>query len=102
MIEVDGGYLESGGQIVRSSVGLSVISGKACRVFDIRKGRCNPGLQAQHLKSIEACANICNGELKNAKIGSTDIEFHPNEINGGSYKIEVGTAGSRPLGHQQN
>lgn len=97
MIEVDGGHLESGGQIIRSAVGLASVTGKSCRIFNIRKGRCKPGLAAQHLKGIEACVNICNGQLKGAGIGSTDIEFRPGKIEGGHYNIDVGTAGSIPL-----
>jgi len=97
IIEIDGSYHEGGGQIVRTAVGLSAITGKACRIFNIRKGRCNPGLQAQHLKSIEACARICDGKLKGSEVGSCEIEFHPGKIKGGRYSVEVGTAGSIPL-----
>jgi RNA 3'-phosphate cyclase len=96
-IEVDGGYLESGGQIVRTAVGLSAITGNPCKIINIRKGRCKPGLMSQHLSGVEACARICGGKLKNAKLGSCDIEFHPGEILGGEYSIDVGTAGSIPL-----
>jgi RNA 3'-terminal phosphate cyclase (ATP) len=94
---IDGSYLEGGGQIVRTSIALSSITGKPCEIFNIRKGRKNPGLQAQHLKGIEAVTKLCNAELKNAKIGSQSIEFTPREINGGNLSIDVGTAGSIAL-----
>ena len=97
MISVDGSYLESGGQILRTSVALSAITGKPCRIINIRKGRKNPGLQAQHLKGLEAAAKICNAEIKNAKIGSQEIEFVPKKIKGGHYSIDIGTAGSITL-----
>ncbi|MFH1630947.1 MAG: RNA 3'-terminal phosphate cyclase [Candidatus Aenigmatarchaeota archaeon] len=97
VIEIDGSYHEGGGQIVRTAVGLSAITGKSCRIFNIRKGRCNQGLAAQHLRSIEACTRICNGKLTGDEIGSCEIEFHPGEIGGGRYDIDVGTAGSIPL-----
>lgn len=97
LILIDGSYLEGGGQIIRTSVALSAITGKPCRIINIRSGRKNPGLQAQHLKGIEAAASLCNAELKNAKIGSTEIEFAPIKINGGNFSIDVGTAGSITL-----
>jgi RNA 3'-phosphate cyclase len=96
-VEISGDYLEGGGQILRTSIALSAISGKPVKVTNIRAKRCNPGLQAQHLKGIESAARICNAELKNAKIGSTSIEFTPKGIKGGDFSIDIGTAGSIPL-----
>jgi RNA 3'-phosphate cyclase len=97
MISIDGSYLEGGGQIVRTAIALSAVTGKACRVFNIRAGRPNPGLRAQHLKSIEAVAQICNAKLSGAKLHSPRIEFIPGEIKGREYWIDVGTAGSIAL-----
>jgi len=97
MIEIDGSYGEGGGQVLRTSVGLSAVIGEPCRIFNIRSGRCNPGLRSQHLKGIEAVTEICKGKLKGAKIGSTCIEFFPGKIRDGNYKINVGTAGSITL-----
>ncbi|MFH1229172.1 MAG: RNA 3'-terminal phosphate cyclase [Candidatus Aenigmatarchaeota archaeon] len=97
MILIDGSYLEGGGQIIRTSIALSAITGKPCRITNIRSGRKNPGLQAQHLRGIEAAAKLCGAELKNAKLGSTEVEFFPKKITGGSISIDVGTAGSITL-----
>jgi len=97
MIEIDGSYLEGGGQTLRTSIALSAITGKPCKVLNIRSYRKNPGLQAQHLKGIEAAAKLCEAELKNARIGSQTIEFIPKKIKGGYFSIDIGTAGSISL-----
>jgi len=97
MINIDGSFGSGGGQIIRTAVGLSAITGKQCRIFSIRSGRPQPGLKAQHLKGIEAVAKLCNAELSGAKIGSTEVEFNPKEIKTKHLKVDVGTAGSVTL-----
>lgn len=97
LIEIDGSYGEAGGQIIRTAIGLSAVTGKSCKIFNIRAGRCNPGLHAQHLKGIQAAAKISSGKLENDRIGSTHVEFYPSKISGGNYFIDVGTAGAITL-----
>jgi RNA 3'-phosphate cyclase len=97
MIEIDGSWGEGGGAITRIAVALSAITGKPCKIFNIRSGRKNPGLQAQHLKGVEAAAKICDADLKNARIGSQEIEFVPKKIKGGKFSVDIGTAGSVTL-----
>lgn len=98
MVEIDGGYLEGGGQIVRTAVGLSAATGTACRIFDIRKGRRRPGLAAQHLSSVRAAAATCGARLEGARAGSAELLFEPGGLlPPESIRMDVGTAGSVAL-----
>ena len=97
MIEIDGSYGEGGGQIVRTSVALSAVTGKSVLIKKIRQGRPKPGLAAQHAQAIRALGQICNAEIKGAEPGSSEVLFSPQEICGGSRRVEIGTAGSVTL-----
>jgi len=97
MISIDGSFGEGGGQILRTSIGMSAVTGKPIRIFNIRAKRENPGLQAQHLTSLRAVAALCNASVKGDKIGSSEIEFIPNDITGGKFNFDIGTAGSVTL-----
>ena len=93
-IEIDGSQGEGGGQMIRTSVALSAITGKPIKITNIRAKRCNPGLRPQHLKGIEACASMCSAELTGGEIGSNEITFIPGKISSGNHIIDTGTAGS--------
>ena len=72
MIEIDGSYGEGGGQIVRTALALSTLTGKSFKVSDIRKGRPQPGLKAQHVTAVEALKQICDAKTSAVQIGSTE------------------------------
>jgi RNA 3'-terminal phosphate cyclase (ATP) len=97
MIRVDGAVLEGGGQIVRTAIALSAVTGKPVRVFNIRKGRKKPGLRPQHLGGIAAASRICDATVSGLKIGSLEVTFSPTAIAGGAYSVDIRTAGSATL-----
>lgn len=97
MLEVSGDLLEGGGQIVRTTVALSALTGKPVRLTKIRNKRPNPGLQAQHVVAVKAVAAICNAETTGLTPGSRELTFIPHGYVGGRLSFDVGTAGSIPL-----
>lgn len=97
MITIDGSFGEGGGQILRTSLALSLITGKAFRIEKIRAGRRNPGLLRQHLTSVNAAAEIGGAETSGASIGSTQLMFTPGKTAPGEYHFAIGTAGSTTL-----
>ena len=94
MIEIDGEYGSGGGQVLRTAVGLSVLTGEPCRVTNIRAKRANPGLREQHLQAIRAVAAYSRGTVTGATIGSSRIEFRPGEAASDELEVRIGTAGS--------
>lgn len=82
MIAIDGSYGEGGGQILRTAIALASITATDVRIFNIRSHRPQPGLKAQHMKSIDAAAKLCDAEVTGLYIGSQDITYSPMEIRG--------------------
>ncbi len=96
-MKIDGSYGEGGGQILRTAVALSCITGEKVEVHSIRKGRKVPGLKPQHLAGIKLAARMCNADVSGARVGSTELAFAPEEVKGGDYTVDIGTAGSITL-----
>ncbi len=97
MITIDGSLGEGGGQILRSSLALSLVTGQPFRMDKIRAGRRNPGLLRQHLTALKAATEIGQAEVTGDVIGSQQLTFTPGKIKPGDYAFAVGTAGSATL-----
>lgn len=97
MIEIDGAYGEGGGQLVRTAVALSAITGKAIRVVNVRPKRDKPGLAPQHLAAVRAVAEVCDAHTEGLQLGAVAFVFSPGALKGGTFRFDVGTAGSITL-----
>ncbi len=96
-IIIDGSEGEGGGQVLRSSLSLSAITGKPVRIEAVRGGRKKPGLLRQHLTALRAAADICDAKIEGDELKSGEIAFHPGAIKSGDYKFTIGSAGSALL-----
>jgi RNA 3'-terminal phosphate cyclase (ATP) len=97
MIELDGAAGEGGGQILRSALALSMITGQPFRIGDIRAKRTKPGLMRQHLVAVQAAAQVSGASVTGAELGSSELSFTPGPIRGGDYHFAIGSAGSCTL-----
>lgn len=95
---IDGSRGEGGGQILRTAISLSAITGKPVKVTNIRSKRQNPGLRPQHMTGIKILGNLFRASVENLKVGAEWVTFKPSDkFEGGSVKVDIGTAGSIPM-----
>ncbi len=97
MIEIDGNYGESGGQIVRTALALSTLTQQPFHISNIRAGRKNPGLKHQHLYGIKTLAALCNAKTHDAVLGSLSLMYAPFALAAKNLTVDIETAGSIPL-----
>jgi RNA 3'-terminal phosphate cyclase (ATP) len=97
MIRIDGSEGEGGGQVLRTALGLSLVTGKPFQIEKIRAKREKPGLLRQHLTAVLAATEIGNAKAEGATLGSRDLSFTPGKVLAGEYHFAVGTAGSGTL-----
>src|SRR3989338_4717725 len=94
-LKLDGAI--GGGQVLRSALSLSMVSGRAFSIVNIRAQRSRPGLLRQHLTAVLAAAEVCGAQVEGAQLGSMNLSFRPGAIQAGDYSFSIGTAGSCTL-----
>ena len=97
MLELDGSYGSGGGQMLRTALALSTLTGIPFKMTDIRAGRDKPGLKPQHLTCIKALERLCSAKAVGDEIKSSEITFIPGKYTAKNEKIDIGTAGSITL-----
>jgi RNA 3'-terminal phosphate cyclase (ATP) len=97
LVELDGSFGEGGGQILRTSLALSLLTGRPFHLRHVRARRPKPGLQPQHLMSVRAAATVGQAQTRGASLGSTDLVFEPGPVRAGTYRFDIGTAGATGL-----
>jgi RNA 3'-terminal phosphate cyclase (ATP) len=92
MLDLDGS--DGGGQLLRTALALSAVTGESFEMTGIRGDRPEPGLKPQHLAAVEAVAEACDAEVTDAEYGSETLTFEPGPVRPSEYVVDVGTAGS--------
>lgn len=97
MIELDGSAGEGGGQILRTALALSAVTGTPFRILGIRAGRARPGLMRQHLGAVQAATAVCGADVVGDVLGSTELTFRPGALQHGTWHVDLSGAGSTTL-----
>jgi RNA 3'-terminal phosphate cyclase (ATP) len=97
LLTIDGSQGEGGGQVLRSSLSLALVTGRPFVIEKIRANRKKPGLLRQHLTAVLAAAEVGRAEVEGAALGSRRLVFRPGQVQAGNYAFRVGTAGSATL-----
>ncbi|WP_010113322.1 RNA 3'-terminal phosphate cyclase [Acinetobacter sp. P8-3-8] len=96
-IQIDGSQGEGGGQILRTALSLSMLTGIPFELVNIRAGRKKPGLMRQHLVCVQASQRISNAIVQGAELHSQKLYFQPQQVQTGKYDFQIGSAGSTIL-----
>ncbi len=90
MLVIDGSSAEGGGQIPRTALALSMVTGLPFRIKNIRAGRRKPGLLRKHVTVIESAMRLCSAGVDGVGLGSSEFTFFPGDVRPGNYTIDAG------------
>jgi RNA 3'-terminal phosphate cyclase (ATP) len=96
-IQIDGAMGEGGGQVLRSALSLSLLTGQPFRLSRIRANRDQSGLRPQHLAAVRAAARVAGAEVRDDRVGAEQIDFVPGPVRSGDYFFDIGTAWATSL-----
>ncbi|HUT33852.1 MAG TPA: RNA 3'-terminal phosphate cyclase [Planctomycetota bacterium] len=97
LVRIDGSEGEGGGQMLRTALALSMVTGRPFEIANVRAGRQKPGLRPQHLACVKAAAKVSAADVAGAALGSRHLRFTPGPVRPGTYDFEIKTAGSTSL-----
>jgi RNA 3'-terminal phosphate cyclase (ATP) len=97
VLKLDGSVGEGGGQILRTALSLSALTGQPFEIENIRANRRKPGLMRQHLTAVRAAAEVCAAAVTGDALGSLGLRFVPGPVRAGDYAFAIGSAGSATL-----
>ena len=87
MLTIEGSQGEGGGQILRTSLELSLVTRQPFRLDHIRARRQKPGLLRQHLTPVEAARTVAGAEAIGTTLGSQTLEFRPGAATPGNEHV---------------
>jgi RNA 3'-terminal phosphate cyclase (ATP) len=96
-LTLDGSHGEGGGQILRTALALSAVTGQPFEIVKIRARRPVPGLRPQHLAAVHAAMLVTGAKVGGVFEGSPDLRFEPGPVSAGDYRFEISTAGAATL-----
>jgi RNA 3'-terminal phosphate cyclase (ATP) len=97
LIAIDGSQGEGGGQVLRTALALSALTGQGFEITKIRERRSRPGLRPQHLAAVRAASLICQAKVGGVYDGSPDLRFEPGQVHPGDFRFDIATAGAATL-----
>ena len=98
MLTIDGSRYSGSGTIVRQAVAFSALTGQSIHMVNARAKRDKPGLRPQHIRVVEAIAELVTGRAEGLAQGSQEFTFHPGPFKAGRhYSWDIGSAGSTTM-----
>lgn len=97
MLEIDGSRGEGGGQMVRTSVAMSTVTGIPLHLTRIRENRPTNGLSRQHVAAVKAVARMAGSTVEGCTMGSGELKFYPGNEQVYDIDVNISSAGSISL-----